>query len=136
MISNSLYLITDQTKLLRYRCEHGYWKRVSLRGSRTICTLWRHWLKQLVENSQTAKERPITIMRIFASVSFVPCTGLWRRKVQKLGIPRIVWLPYPIPVPMAVSQSGIDIFAWRVSWNYAYSPFKQESLWRYHIQNK
>jgi len=44
---------------------HGYWNRVSQRGSRTnersiryggkIRILWRHWLKLLVENSQSQR---------------------------------------------------------------------------------
>ena len=65
---------------------HGDWNRVSLRGSPTnersiwnggkICTLWRQWLKLLVENSQTVKEMPITIMRILAYNRSYPKTVL------------------------------------------------------------
>ena len=56
-------------------------------GGGKIRILWRHWLKLLVENSQTAKEMPIPIMRILAGVHFVPCTGLWRTgKIQKLEL--------------------------------------------------
>ena len=49
--------------------------------------VWRHWLELLVENSQSAKEMPITIMRILTynrSYPLCPVPGYDVGKVQKL----------------------------------------------------
>ena len=35
-----------------------------------------------------------------SALSSVSCTRLWRRQGTEARITRIVWLPYPIPVPM------------------------------------
>ena len=91
------------------------WKVDTVQGG--SIHVWCHWLKLLVENSQTAKEIAITIMRILAynrscpktvldPVFYprVPCTGLWRRQGTEARITRIVWLPYPIPVPMGTTD--------------------------------
>ena len=80
--------------------------------------VWRHWIKLLGENSHCVKEMPSTIMRILAynrsypktvlgpsALASVPRTGLWRRQGTEARITIIVWLPYPIPVPMVSKTS-------------------------------
>jgi len=55
-------------------------------GVRSV-RVWRHWLKLLVENSQSAKEMPITIIRMLSYNRSYPKTVLGP-------------VPYPLcPVP-------------------------------------
>ena len=52
-----------------------------------------------------------------SALSSVPCTRLWRRQGTEARITRIVWLPYPIPVPM-IKISSLTDNKWRIQYKY------------------
>ena len=82
-----------------------------------ICTLWRHWLKLLVENSQSAKIMAITIMRILAYNRSYPKTIL--------GIPSLCTFLRHNPVQgtketlanIRIIVIGLSLAVWEFSTN-------------------